>query len=165
MSYSVQARPSSLISTFATSCPEPLGSASYAAGIAVAGVGDVNQDGIDDVLIGATLADPLTRSAAGTVYVIFGMRNGTAFSDLDLLTFTSGSAGFLVQGSAAFDNLGSSLSRAGDFNGDGAADFIVGAPGGDGLLRASRTWCSATATRLHSPRSTRRVSPPASAVS
>ena len=77
--------------------------------------GDVNGDGVDDVVVGA----PDDRGAA---YVILGPFDG----DLDIRD----AAAHLVgdDGSAA----GSALSGAGDVDGDGYDDFLVGAPGGAG---------------------------------
>ncbi len=79
-------------------------------GISVAGAGDVNGDGKDDFIIGAWLADaPASNSGAAYVY--------------------SGASGalFYQKNGAFFDNLGISVSGAGDANGDGKADFLVGA--------------------------------------
>jgi hypothetical protein len=58
--------------------------------------------------------------------VIYGKASG--FTTLDMLSFTSSdSTGFIIQGAAADDQLGISVSGAGDVNGDGYADVIVGA--------------------------------------
>ena len=46
------------------------------------------------------------------------------------LSFLTASGGFIIQGDAAFDNAGRSVSSAGDVNGDGFDDLIVGARGG-----------------------------------
>jgi hypothetical protein len=94
-------------------------------GSAVSGAGDVNKDGIADFIVGAPFFDPLTRSNAGAAVVIFGKTSGWA--DIDLVTFASGSAGFWMYGATALDNCASSVSGAGDVNGDGADDLIVGA--------------------------------------
>jgi hypothetical protein len=94
-------------------------------GYSVSGAGDFNKDGIDDFVIGAPQYDPPSRLGAGAVVVIFGKTSGWA--DIDLASFTSGTAGFWIWGSSQYDNCGRSVSAAGDVNGDGAGDIIVGA--------------------------------------
>jgi hypothetical protein len=98
-------------------------------GYAVAGIGDVNSDGIDDVLIGALQADPGGRGNAGTAYVLYGRTGG--YTGVDLASLTP-AQGFSIRGFAALDFLGTSVSAAGDVNGDGRADFIIGAPKANG---------------------------------
>jgi hypothetical protein len=89
-------------------------------GSSVNGAGDVNGDGYADVIIGAYGAS----GSAGKSYVIFGKASG--FGDLSLSTLTS-SQGFRILGENANDYSGSSVSGAGDVNGDGYADVIIGA--------------------------------------
>jgi hypothetical protein len=95
-------------------------------GNSVSGAGDVNGDGFADVLVGAFRAgsDPF---AAGASYVVFGKSQG--FTANLSLADLNGSNGFKVTGAASWDALGRSVSGAGDVNGDGFADFIVGADG------------------------------------
>ena len=96
------------------------------AGGSLAGVGDVNGDGIDDVLIGAQTADPGMRSDAGSAFVVFGSPNpGTAA--LGAL----GARGFRIDGDVAGDRFGATVSAAGDVNGDGLDDLLVGAYAAD----------------------------------
>jgi VCBS repeat-containing protein len=99
------------------------------AGRSVSSGGDVNGDGFDDLIIGAYGADPDGNSFAGTSYVVFGKAGGFGTS-FDLASL-DGSNGFAISGIDAFDNSGFSVSSAGDLNGDGLADLIIGAPGGD----------------------------------
>jgi len=97
-----------------------------ATGSAVSGAGDVNNDGILDVLIGAPgpyFADPFPP---GSAYVVFGRPGLGAGGVLDLLDL-DGTNGFVIRGLNALDNLGIAVSEAGDFNRDGIADFLVGA--------------------------------------
>jgi VCBS repeat-containing protein len=99
------------------------------AGRSVSSGGDINGDGFDDLIIGAYGADPDGKSFAGTSYVVFGKAGGFGTS-FDLASL-DGSNGFAINGIDAFDNSGFSVSSAGDLNGDGLADLIIGAPGGD----------------------------------
>jgi hypothetical protein len=102
-------------------------------GWSVSGAGDINGDGIDDLIIGALGADPNGVGAAGESYVVFGQDtvNGPGFgASLDLSTLT-GSNGFTLNGIDQSDNSGWSVSGAGDINGDGIDDLIIGALGAD----------------------------------
>jgi len=99
-----------------------------ASGISVSSAGDVNSDGIDDLIIGAFVADP-NGIRSGQSYVVFGSRNGFA-ADLNLSTL-NGSNGFRVNGIAADDFSGHSVSSVGDVNGDGIDDLLIGAYGAD----------------------------------
>ena len=90
----------------------------------VSGAGDVNGDGINDVIVGASNND-IGGNNAGGAYVIFG-KSGTARAVIDTRTLPPGD-GFFIQGNANDDFAGSSVSGAGDINGDGIDDLIVGA--------------------------------------
>ncbi|MBD2518833.1 FG-GAP repeat protein [Nostoc sp. FACHB-973] len=93
-------------------------------GVSVSSAGDVNGDGFDDLIIGASFADPNGLSS-GQSYLVFG--KSTGFSQtLDLSTF-NGSNGFKINGILAGDNSGNFVSSAGDVNGDGFDDLIIGA--------------------------------------
>lgn len=95
-------------------------------GRAVSGAGDVNGDGVDDFLVGATLASTNLAQKSGQVYVVFGNRNFPP--EFNLLSL-NGSNGFAIDGISSGDDVGFSISRAGDVNRDGFADLIIGAPG------------------------------------
>ena len=94
-------------------------------GVSVSSAGDVNGDGFDDIIIGAYRADPSGDSAAGESYVVFGQASGFAAS-LDLSTL-DGITGFRLDGIDVDDRSGRSVSSAGDINGDGFDDIIIGA--------------------------------------
>ena len=98
-------------------------------GYSVSSAGDVNGDGFDDIIIGANIADPNGNLDAGESYVVFGKSGGFS-SSLDLSSL-DGSNGFTINGINAFDVLGGSVSSAGDVNGDGFDDIILGATGAD----------------------------------
>ncbi len=97
-------------------------------GGSVSNAGDVNGDGFDDVIVGASRTDP-NGNASGSSYVVFGKAAGfDAAMDLSSL---DGDNGFRLDGVAADDYSGGSVSSAGDINGDGFDDVIVGAPSAD----------------------------------
>ena len=98
-------------------------------GYSVAGIGDINGDGYDDLLIGALSADPTGLVDAGVSYVVYGRQGGFGAS-LDLASLTA-AQGFAITGVNAFDYSGASVRAAGDVNGDGLADFLIGAPWGE----------------------------------
>ena len=91
--------------------------------MSVAGSGDVNGDGLADVIVGASGGDAGSETNAGLSYVVFG-KPGTGPVDLAAL----GSGGFVIEGVAAYDISGRSVAGAGDVNGDGLADLLVGGP-------------------------------------
>jgi hypothetical protein len=97
-------------------------------GSSVASAGDVNGDGFTDVIVGAPGADP-NGTDSGASYVVFGKAGGFA-ANLRLSSL-NGTNGFQLSGEAAGDVSGRSVVSAGDVNGDGFSDVIVGASGND----------------------------------
>jgi FG-GAP repeat protein len=98
-------------------------------GHSVSGAGDVNGDGFADFLIGARGGDPGGAENAGEVYLIYGMASGIGAGGVLDLSSLTGTDGVLLQGIDAEDFAGASVSGADDVNGDGCADFLIGAPG------------------------------------
>jgi hypothetical protein len=98
-------------------------------GWSVSGAGDVNADGFADILVGAVGADPCGLSAAGETYLVYGGPDIASTGVLDL-TSLDGWTGILLRGLGQSDNLGFSVSGAGDVNGDGHADLLLGSMAG-----------------------------------
>ena len=97
------------------------------AGVALTSVADMNGDGKAEVLVGAAFNDA-GGTDAGAAYVVFGKAT-TAAVNLDDVAL--GAGGFKVIGPAAGALTGAVLAAAGDLNGDGRGDVVIGAPGID----------------------------------
>jgi hypothetical protein len=104
------------------------GASGEVAGISVSGTGDVNADGIDDIIIGAS-----NPYAEGRSYIIYGQKELPAKINLGTLNSTQGT---IIQG-LDHDYAGTSVSGAGDVNGDGIKDIIIGAYATDAFKGAS----------------------------
>ncbi len=104
-------------------------------GTSVSSAGDVNSDGFDDLLIGATGGDSDGDPASntGVSYILFGSASPPVIVDLASL----GSSGLEVLGVDTHDYSGISVSGAGDVNGDGFDDFLIGASKADGVGNAT----------------------------
>ena len=91
------------------------------AGNAVAGAGDVDGDGFDDLLIGAPYSDD-GGSLAGQVYLVLGKATGWTTN----VSLANADASFIGEDSTNL--LGTSVSIVGDLDGDGFDDQALGAP-------------------------------------
>ena len=89
--------------------------------------GDINADGIDDLLVGAPFAGRPRRPVdkSGAVYVIFGRQDLTG--TIDLADGPPAELGRTITGPANASLFGDSIAT-GDINGDGTADIVAGAP-------------------------------------
>jgi hypothetical protein len=86
-------------------------------GFSAAGVGDVNGDGYADVLVGAKWYTSESLTQRGKAYLFLGSAAGLAVAPT-----------WSVVGEAASNSLGYAVAGAGDVNGDGYADVMIGAP-------------------------------------
>ncbi len=91
-------------------------------GFNVASAGDFNGDGLEDVIVGARFDDNNFATNSGSAYIFFG-RNSNAPSNLSV----DSSADVILNGQSDGDRFGNTVASAGDFNGDGLDDVIVGA--------------------------------------
>lgn len=90
----------------------------------VASAGDINHDGIPDILIGASLADPDRRQEAGQVYVQFGTPTIGAGGELDLASL-SGPNGFTTNAGECYIVFGRApVACVGDISGDGHTTIL-----------------------------------------
>ena len=120
-------------------------------GSSVSSAGDFNGDGIDDIIIGASSADP-NGSNSGESYIVYGFANGSS-ANFNLTQLKYGYSGFKINGINEGDGSGRSVSSAGDFNGDGIDDIIIGASladpngfrsGESYIVLGSASWISAS---------------------
>jgi hypothetical protein len=100
-------------------------SAGDSAGVSVSSAGDVNGDGLHDLIVGALNDDP-NGNESGASFVVFGKTDGGV---VELSNVERGTGGFVINGAGILDQSGFSVSGAGDVNGDGFDDLLIGAPG------------------------------------
>jgi hypothetical protein len=107
----------------------------YSAGWQVSGAGDVNDDGLADVV---TAAHRMSSNGenSGRAYVVFG-KDDT--DPVELSDVAAGIGGFAMDGEPD-DNVGRSLAGAGDINGDGLGDVLLGADGPNTVTPIGRTY-------------------------
>ncbi|MEM7553776.1 MAG: FG-GAP-like repeat-containing protein [Cyanobacteria bacterium P01_A01_bin.84] len=108
-------------------------------GYSVSGKGDINNDGIDDLIISAPgivnnrdiAARVIDTSNSGKTYIVFGNKNIGTQGNINLSSI-DGTNGFIVEGIDTGGEIGNiDVSYAGDINDDGIDDFIIGAPSTD----------------------------------
>jgi len=103
--------------------------ASDTSGFSVSSAGDVNGDGLVDLLVGGPVnnqGQPGTLSNSGRTYLVFGKSDASA---VDLSAIANGIGGFRINGHTGGDLSGGAVAALGDIDGDGLADLLIGAPG------------------------------------
>lgn len=120
------------------------------AGSSISFAGDVNSDGIDDLLIAARLADPNNTYNAGECYLIYGDSGLSGIIELSLLNDAGGTDGVVIRGINPEDASASTLSNAGDINNDGIDDILLGAGNADpnGLMSSGQAYLIYGTTEL-----------------
>jgi len=96
-------------------------------GKAVSLRGDINGDGLADLVLGAPFADPDGTDGAGIIYVIYG--SSDPFPEAFDLTTLDGTNGFAIHGATVLDQIGSDVDLGADLDNDGFTDLAIGAPG------------------------------------
>jgi acid phosphatase class B len=133
------------------------------AGFSVSGGGDVNNDGYDDIVIGADESDG-GGASSGEVYLVLGRSTTdwatltpTTNGDFNLTSISDANLMVRFIGRAAGDNVGTGVSILGDVNNDGYDDIVIGASWSDGggsnsgeayliLGRSTTDWATLTPT-------------------
>ncbi len=94
-------------------------------GAGVKCVGDINQDGVEDIILAAYLTEESSGTVEGAVVAIYGKPGG--YSSFFIANMTS-DQGFIISGVPWANYIGVPISEAGDINQDGIQDFIFGSP-------------------------------------
>jgi hypothetical protein len=93
-------------------------------GISLENIGDLDNDGVQDLAVGAAFDENSTGSGEGAVYILLMYINGSV---KDNVKIASGENGFYPLGLNEWDYFGSSISNIGDLDNDGVQDLAVGA--------------------------------------
>jgi hypothetical protein len=96
-------------------------------GNSVTGIGDLDEDGIEDIAVGASRVEDGDGPSTGAVWILFLGTDGKVDGSQKI----SATSGGLVGTLEGNDQFGTSLANMGDLDGDGVTDLAVGARGDD----------------------------------
>lgn len=99
----------------------------FLTGHSVSSAGDLDGDGLDDIMIGSPFFDPTTATAdanKGLTAIIFGSALATSGGSINITALTP-EQGFKIIGANRSDDSGSSIAQAGDVDGDGVTDYLI----------------------------------------
>ncbi len=128
--------------SYCTESQNPLNEAGGLFGSSVSSAGDVNGDGYADVVVGSRDNDGGTGALSkGVAYIFYGSSTGTSSHPLNAIPYTCSGPGDCTEIQnplhEASGNFAISVRIAGDVNGDGYADVLVGARNNDGGIGAA----------------------------
>jgi hypothetical protein len=131
------------------------GAANMTIGTSLANAGDVNGDGVTDLLVGAPLADINGSTDSGAVYLVYGARDPYPTSQpssqpsaqpslgLDFsIASTNSATRFMLKGDVSGDWMGWSVANIGDYNGDRYNDLLACAPMANTMTRLRNGMCA-----------------------
>ena len=109
-------------------------------GFALIGLGDINSDGFDDIVVSAPNANPGSNANAGEVYIFYGEE------DFVLDKINADDADIVISNNVPNEHFGWSLCMPGDINDDEINDLMIGAPGSTGNTGKIYVYYSSTIT-------------------